>query len=586
MTYILQNLVHRLSKPALLVSLTCCFFFAMQISFAEAATLSTSPKTGVYTVGGVFSVSVVVDTDGKKINASEGTVTFDAQKLSVVSLQKGSVFTLWTVEPSFSNSAGTVTFGGGSPQGYTGRSGTILTIVFRAKSAGNAKVSFTNGSVLAADGLGTNILSGMGGGAYTLAASEVPAEPETIEYIAEPNTPGAPVVTSTSHPDQSGWYTRTTAELSWVMPSGVTGVRTLIDKQSGSIPTKVYDTTISSLSIPELEDGVSYFHIQFRNSEGWGRVTHYRLATDTQKPSSFEIKLPDEYDPSAPEQVLILDGIDEPSGISRYLIAIDGGEPYEYVDEIGSSTVTLPPLQPGQHSVIIEAFDAAGNSIVDTFTFTIVAFDKPQFTEYPAQISSDVIPVIKGLTRPGAEVTITIRRVGGSEKPAEYVLKSDDHGEFVLIPDGSFENGVYELVAVAVDAGGAMSDPSDTIRLAVQDPGFIKIGSFIVNILSILVPLVALALLLVFLVVYFITRIKKIRGVVVTETKEALDVLNREFVALESLLEKHRKSLIDSRKTKKLTQAESDLLEAVKTGMESSRKRVEKEISDVDDIVE
>ena len=99
-------------------------------------------------------------------------------ELSVVSVSKGSIFNLWTSEPSFSNSAGTVSFGGGSPAGYTGSAGTVMTIRFKALSAGKTNVRFKSGSVLAADGLGTNVLSSMGSAAFTIAANDVPAIPE------------------------------------------------------------------------------------------------------------------------------------------------------------------------------------------------------------------------------------------------------------------------------------------------------------------------------------------------------------------------------------------------------------------------
>lgn len=560
--------------------------FLLSGTLVHAATLSVSPQTGVYTVGGVFSANVRVNTGGDPINAAEGTLKFDAQKLSVISVTKGSIFNLWTVEPSYSNSAGTVTFGGGSPSGYSGSSGTIITVTFRAQSAGDAKVSFTSGSVLAADGRGTNVLESMGSAAYTIASAEVPAEPEVIEYVAPPNTPGAPEVTSSSHPDPEGWYTETTAELAWPLPSGVTAVRTLLDGNSGSIPTKVYNDPIDSISIPDLEDGVSYFHLQFRNSEGWGRVAHYRLGVDTQKPSKFEIALPEHADLTAPEQTLILDVEDVPSGIARYEVQIDDDEPYEYVDETGSSTITLPALDPGKHSVIIEAFDHAGNSIVDTFTFTILAFDKPQFTDYPSQINEEVIPIITGTTRQGAEVTVTVRRVNSSEEPATYSIRANENGTFTFIPDAHFQNGVYELTAVATDEQGAQSEPSDPIRIAVQPPGYIQIGSFIVSVLSVIVPLIALVLLLVLAVAYFLRRLQLVRGTVTRETKEALSVLDAEFKRLQKKLGEQKESLKQSRKSKKLTRAENDLIDTMESEMQASRKRVEKEVGEVDDIVE
>lgn len=555
--------------------------------FLYASTLSVSPQTGVYTVGGTFTANVSINTAGAAINAAEGTLTYDPQKISVVSVTKGSIFNLWTADPTFSNAAGTISFSGGAtPPGYTGSGGTVLTITFRALSAGDARVAFKSGSVLAADGRGTNVLTSMGSAAFTLAAADVPAEPEVIEYVAPANTPGTPSITSTTHPNPNAWYTTKQARLAWTLPSDVTAVRTLLDGNSGSIPTKVYDTPISSISLEDLSEGVQYFHVQFKNEEGWGRVAHYRLAIDTESPTAFDIRLPDNADLSNPAQTLVLTVEDEPSGIEYYTVQIDAGEPYEYRDETGSSTITLPELQPGHHSVIMEAFDKAGNSRVATFSFTILSFDKPQFVDYPTQINSEVIPVITGATRPNAEVTVTVTRVGSGAEPREYILQSDAAGTFTFIPDGRFENGVYELVARAIDEHGAHSDPSDAIRIAVQDPGYIQIGSLIVSVLSVVVPLVALLVLLILFLMYGLRRMRVIRGTVVRETKEALTVLDREFTQLSSILEEQKKNLEASRKTNKLTRAENDLIDTLMHAMEASRKRVEKEVKEVDDIVE
>ena len=120
---------------------------------------------------------------------------------------------------------------------------------FRALNAGNPNVTFSNGSVLAADGLGTNILTSMNGGSYTVSA---PAENPEPEYIAPANTPAAPIVNSTTHPNSTGWYAETTAELSWTLPRGVTSIRTLLDSDPNTIPTIVYDDPVSKKIIEDL----------------------------------------------------------------------------------------------------------------------------------------------------------------------------------------------------------------------------------------------------------------------------------------------------------------------------------------------
>lgn len=549
---------------------------------AEASTLSLSPSTGVYTSGETFSATVRIDTAGESVNAAEATLSFRPSELQVVSVSNSSsIFALWTADPTYSNDAGTVSFSGGTPQGYTGSRGTVVTITFRAVSSGSHDVSFSDGAVLAADGRGTNILNRMQGASYTIKSESVQPEPEEIEYVAPPNTPSAPVVRSDTHAD--GEYTRaTSAHLTWQLPTGITAVRTLLDTNPTSIPTKVYEPPISELTVDELDQGVQYVHVQFRNADGWGRVTHYQLAVDSESPSDFTITQSSGTDPASPTQTLELNVTDATSPVDRYQIQLDDAEPYEYIDETGSSTITLTELAPGRHSVIVEAFDAAGNSRVATYAFTVEAFTAPQFTDYPDQVNEGVIPVIKGTTRPDAEVRVTLEKMGDtSAAPQEYVVTANASGTFTVIPEGSLSTGRYALTAVAIDENGAQSDPSSAVHMAVQQPGYIQIGSLLVSVLSIVVPLIALIALLILGVWYAIYRIRRLRRRVRRESTEALATVTEEFDGLTETLEALAEDMRQSRRSKKHTKAEAKLVSELQEAMAAARQRVEKEVQDV-----
>jgi len=577
-----KQLHTRITTCLAVVSVLAWFFLSYTV--ASAATLGVSPSTGVYTAGGTFTARVSVNTAGSAINAADGTISFNPSELSVVRIQKGSVFNLWTAEPSFSNSAGTISFSGGNPTGYTGSNGTILSITFRAKNAGTSKVNFSSGSVLAADGRGTNVLTSMGGGTYTIAAAEVAPEPEVIEYVAPANTPGAVTISSPTHPDPETYHATTTAILRWDLPSDATGVRTLLDGNSGSIPTKVYSPAISEITIEELGQGVQYFHIQVQNDEGWGRVTHYRLAVDSNNPTDFSVESPDDADFSSPEQSFWLRVQDEGSKILRYLIQLDGAEPYEFIDTEETGQLALTGLTPGNHSMVIEAFDEAGNSIVATHNFIIEAFAKPEFTDYPNQIGADVIPVLKGTTRPNATVTVYVEQLGGETKTFESI--SDANGMFAFVPDERFTNGVYELWVVAVDQYGAQSEASQRIRIAVQEPNVVRIGNYVIDVLSVIIPLLALVIVFGFLVFYAVVRMRKLRGGVWRESEEALSVMHAEFKQLHDTLGSEANALAGTRKSGKLTKGEAELVDELTKQLKAAEKRVEKELEDIEEIVE
>ncbi|MEZ4104337.1 MAG: Ig-like domain-containing protein [Candidatus Paceibacterota bacterium] len=401
-------------------------------------------------------------------------------------------------------------------------------------------------------------------------------------YVPVANTPQTPKITSSTHVDSNSWYKNDTAILNWTVPNDIVAVRTLLDTTPSSIPTKVYNTPINTITLDSLPEGELYFHLQFKNENGWGKVAHYRLAVDSKSPTLFTITSPEGVDFSSPNQTLLFETEDETSGVKNYKIKIDEEEPVEFIDIDETGEFTLPSLSPGYHSIVAEAIDGAGNALISTYSFTITAFDKPTFTEYPNEINDQVIPVIKGMTRPGSDVNVFLKKVGANQ--IEYNLKANESGEFVFIPESTLSKGVYELEVVATDAFGAVSERSESIRIAVQEPGFVRIGSYVVDILSVIVPLVGTLTLLAFLIWYTLLRFKRYRKRVQTESTEAIAILKREFTELERFMDAYETELVNSRRTKKLTKAEDDVVTGMKSALSSSKYRIEKELNDIDEL--
>src|SRR4030042_932302 len=278
------------------------FIFLILASEAKAggASLFLSPPSGTYAINSTFSIKVNVNSGGEAINAAEGTLVYNPAELSVVSLSKSSsIFTFWTTEPTFSNSTGNISFGGGMPSNFTGTNGTIFSITFKAKASAATQINFSSGSILAADGKGTNVLATMNGGVYTLKAiiiappaEEPPSgEEEEVEYVPLPTpegTPAAPIVYSLTHPDPEKWYSNNAPEFAWNLPSDVTGVSIYLSKSSVSNPGSLPDGLFSSKSYKDIEDGIWYFHIKARNSFGWGPIAHRKVLIDTENPQLFE----------------------------------------------------------------------------------------------------------------------------------------------------------------------------------------------------------------------------------------------------------------------------------------------------------
>jgi len=109
-------------------------------------------------VDDIFVVEARIASPNELINVADGSVLFDREKLEIKEISTGgSVFGLWAQNPSFSNSAGTISFVGGTADGFQG-DGPALKAIVRAKEAGEARFSWTDDfSLFLADGKGTRV---------------------------------------------------------------------------------------------------------------------------------------------------------------------------------------------------------------------------------------------------------------------------------------------------------------------------------------------------------------------------------------------------------------------------------------------
>lgn len=159
-------------KKILVILSIMLFLSAADKILAADASLFIEPAQGSYHAGDIFSLKIKLNSDGIAINAARAEISFPARLMSVKSISKlGSIFQLWPEEPSFSNTNGTISFGGGLPApGFNGI-GTIAVVNFEAKASGTANFNITDGQILAADGRGTDILSSLLGGTFNFVAA-------------------------------------------------------------------------------------------------------------------------------------------------------------------------------------------------------------------------------------------------------------------------------------------------------------------------------------------------------------------------------------------------------------------------------
>ena len=559
-------------------------FLAITSQFAYAANLYFSPSSGSHAVGTTFSVSVYVSSADQAMNAASGVISFPSDKLEVTSLSKtGSIFTLWVQEPSFSNSAGTVNFEGiVLNPGFTGSSGKAITITFRAKAAGNASLTFSSGSALANDGKGTNVLTGLGDANFSIGTIQ-PGAPEIVTPAEVAGTPEAPVISSLTHPDPNKWYAESSAKFNWNVPKDITAVRLLVGKIPNAIPTITYTSPVNSKEIADLADGIWYFSVRLKNNAGWGAVSHFRFQIDTAKPSRFNITEITRKDLAEPKASFIFDAKDEVSGVDHYEIQIDGGNAQIWNDD-GTKTYTTPVLEPGKHVLIAKVVDKAGNSLASSAEFAIESLNSPTITEYPKELQSGEILIVRGTTYPNNKVTIWLQKE--KDDPQSFTVQSDRDGKFTFTADEKLGDGIYQLWAEVANAQGAKSLPSEKITIAVAKLATFSVGTWAVNFLAIIVPLVVLIFALLFILWYGWHKFSSLRKRLRKEVREAESALHKAFDLLKDNIQEQIKMLEKTRTKRQLTEEEEKILKQFKSKLGDAEKFIKKEIEDIEKEVE
>lgn len=343
-------LIHFLKTSILLLTI----FVGTHFSFA--ADLVTSPSTGSYSIGQTFTVTIQADPSGGSVDAVEAALTFDKSKLSIVNVSKtGSVFSLWTTEPTFSNTAGTISFGGRSSTPLKIRS-TLMSVTFRALAEGTGTVSFGTASVLSAGDLNTEVLKGKVGGNYVVTAT------------------AAPEVGSVTFLDPDVWYNKVNGLFTWDIPFDVIRLAVEIATSSENEPSKIIDPPVNefTVSAENLVDGIQYLSIQFQNQVGWGAVTNRKIQIDTTPPEKFTINVQAGTTQSS-FPLLGFEAFDKTSGVVSYELIVADKEPVIVSYDEAKLGYLLKELEDGVYTVKVTAIDRAGNETVSSVPVLITA---------------------------------------------------------------------------------------------------------------------------------------------------------------------------------------------------------------------
>lgn len=340
---------------------------------AAGAGLRMSPSAGVFEVGSLIDVSLLLDTGNEAVNVVQAEVLFPADKLQVVNPATSTSFvSLWVQAPTFSNTDGKISLQGGVPNpGIKTTGGVISTATFRVKAPGKAQLRYTSASkVLRNDGEGTNILAGTVGAEFTL---KVPP-------------PAGPVVTSPTHPDVNQWYNNPNIQYTWEPTEGAEGYSHAFSQTAKQVPDDTIDTAETVASEQASSDGLWYFHVKGK-AVYWGGVSTYPVQIDMTPPATFTPTLDQSTMTTDDVATLTFVTTDGASGIDRYevkQVSKDPANPGQntlFVET--TSPFPIGKLPAGDYDFIVRALDRAGNATDATVPLTVVAGGLPFYARTP-----------------------------------------------------------------------------------------------------------------------------------------------------------------------------------------------------------
>lgn len=573
---LLSRVAHQLVR-VLCVFLFACFSWVVSAQSVEAASLYVSPATGSYAVGKTFTVNVMVSTPDQAANAYSGTVTYPSDTLEMTGLGKsGSVVSLLVQEPSSNATRATfegVTFN----PGYKGGAGRIISLTFKAKKAGSAVVRVSTGSILANDGEGTNILTGLGTATFTIGDGvEQPTTPEEPKEVT--GKLGIPGISSPTHPDSAKWYSLNDATFKWGLANGVDAVNILTDQNASSDPGTSSDGLFSTYTYQDVKDGVWYAHLRVRNKNGWSGVSHFTFQIDTVKPEMFTIKAIGKDETNSSAYAFLFDAKDALSGISHYDVKVDDSEFIAWTDD-GTHTYKTPPVSAGAHTLTARAVDKAGNYLESSATFTAEGIQAPLIVDYPKTANEGDSLVIKGTTYPDSQVTLWVQKEGGEAIGVK--IQSDENGRFTYVADEKLLQGAYKIWATVTDSLGNISGPSEKISIPVKAPSF-DFVAWILGIwawidLCMLTNLILLILLGLLGRKYLLMTKRLGHGV-----RGAQEAVHGAFDVLKDDIQKHITLLEKAKSKRELTQEEDRILKTLKRDLKVAEKNIRSQIDRIE----
>lgn len=457
----------RLFRASLITASTFIFtlFFAAQVTQAASLNFLVQPATTAPEE--IVTVRLLLSSE-TPVNAIAATVLYPADAMRLVSTSRvGSLVTYWIQEPA--TTIGSVTFEGIITNSFSGERGKIIDLVFKSSRPGSFPVTLQSAQVLAADGYGTNLLSSAGTAIIAVSGSGQSSPAKDGQREAPQSS--ALRISSITHPRERRWYSSNTPVLEWALPTGARGSSYSVTRAPADPGTRI-TTTLGRVQLEPLADGEYVFNVRAQTaSGGWSDTSHYTFRIDSTPPDPFAVTFPHGPDSDDPRPVTLFNTKDAASGIAYYEVVVNNAEAdrVEGAQVVASNPYVLPTQGPGEHLVLVRAFDSAGNVRVAQAGFQIGQLPPPTL-----HVFDDVVPIsepirISGKSEPLGIVTIKLSQKGQSIFIHE--VTADATGQFASSLEHTLLPGEYALAARVLTSQGAQSQFSAPISVSIGDGG-------------------------------------------------------------------------------------------------------------------
>ena len=418
--------------------------------------------------------------------------------------------------------------------GYKGSRGAIFTITFKVKAQGSASLNFLSASILANDGKGTNILSSVRDGSYTLG----PVGSEFTTEEAGKGLPLAPQVISSTHPSGFEWYNLNSASFAWSLAPDTTGVAYVVDQKPTTSPGALSKGMMSLFATEKLEDGIWYLHVRTRNKKGWGSIAHFRFQIDTKAPERLIITEMDKNAKMSPRARFMFESEDVSSGIKEYDIEIGTNYGTTWF-ESSTNIYETPALPPGEHTMSVTAKDRAGNILKEKVVFTVTGLPVPKLIEYTGVVDEGEPIIIKGTTLPNFDVVVSLSAQNDGQKGSRIFYSSKNKegvvfetttqaradGTFTIVLSERFSADTYVITLKALNKEGATSDDSEPVIVVV------KSSSLFAGMISdaLIIPVIIVVILLAFFLAFIWYKMRLMKYKISHEIRDTEHLLARSF---------------------------------------------------------